>query len=747
MSHAAAAGIINVEPTPLRQGPYNWQAGQSDSSDGSPQARPKGVRIDPRVQPPQAREDVESEIGDALSVASGRTEKARRRTKRQRINDLFDDPESSPAAMYTSMWFMFLIILSTVAFMLETLPSLSADAEYGNPSHEDFWFFLETAFVSFFTLEYIVRMATCDHPLQFPFRVFNVIDLLAIAPFYLELGLKASGVGGGGTDLRFVRVVRLARVFRVLKMGKKFDGTTMLLGVFTEAWKALVPPFFFLVLGMVFFSSIMYICEQGTYDKSDGLFYVTDVQGHRVQSSFVSIPEAMWWAIVTMTTVGYGDYYPNTALGRLVNSAAMIFGVMFSAMPIAVIGNAFTQRWQEERMKMNAAKEFRRNEQINNTSNWGPSQLRFFCIAMKDSAWTRMEHYFQPPLPEMDEATDEGAPGQSGLGEPIIDLDDDPDGVEEAERYVSRKLSHELIADRHAIEAELPEEQRNLAYKLYHIIRAESSKCEHNIDTYTLDFASELYHVLGFAHFDQTNGVHLGFRSKAALSVEFGEGKRKKEIKSDSDLGVFTISRRKRSAEKAASYFLSSQCKTTTSQENYGRIAGELLATAQQAYLKSDRKEARRVFLVSFRGFHLTFYSAFFSSEYLETILRGKKPQGEWEIGYYPPRRSMDFPQSTIMGTFDFLTPSHRECAIKILLRIKRILLVYSKEDPGMRRRSTLRGLEQLSASGRLTAGDPRLRRASPVGLPPPAGGGKPGAFDPSRLQGKGDGRMLRSKQ
>eukprot|EP00662_Eupelagonemidae_sp_cell21_P040349 gene40349-biopygen13844 len=88
----------------------------------------------------------------------------------------------------------------------------------------------------------------------------------------------------------------------------------------------------------------------------------------------------MWWAIVTMTTVGYGDFSPNTALGRAVNSAAMMFGVMFSAMPIAVIGNTFTRHWQEEKVKMDATKDFRKNTQINNTLNWGPTQLKFFGL-------------------------------------------------------------------------------------------------------------------------------------------------------------------------------------------------------------------------------------------------------------------------------------------------------------------------------------------------------------------------------
>eukprot|EP01062_Namystynia_karyoxenos_P063070 TRINITY_DN55893_c0_g1_i1.p1 TRINITY_DN55893_c0_g1~~TRINITY_DN55893_c0_g1_i1.p1 ORF type:complete len:771 (+),score=229.70 TRINITY_DN55893_c0_g1_i1:79-2391(+) len=768
MSHAAAAGIVNVEVRQIRTGPYDWGKGKESSSEGDRSPK-KGVRIDPYVQPNQApREDYDSEINDALSVVSDSFTigQQKRYSLRKRINQLFDDPESSTAAMYTSMWFMLLIILSTLAFMMETLPYLSAEEGYGDPDRATFWFGLEATFVTFFTFEYVVRWVTSDECCRFPIRMFNMVDLLAIAPFYIEIALSATGVGGGGTDLRFVRVVRLARVFRVLKMGKKFDGSTMLIGVFTDSFGSLVPPFFFLLLGMIFFSSLIYICEQGTYDKDDGRFYVTNVLGHRVESTFVSIPEAMWWAVVTMTTVGYGDMYPHTALGRMVCSGAMIFGVLFSAMPIAVIGNHFTVRWQEERMKMNAAKEFRRNAQINNTSNWGPAQLRFFCITMRDAAWTRSEHFFQPPRNGLEEELTDldgtRAMSQHSGEEVPINVPDDPD-AENPERYVSRRLSHELIADRNAIESQLPEEQRILAYKLHHITRAESSKCEHNIETYTLDFASELYHLLGFGAYDKNTNVHLGFRSKAGLVVQFGEGKRKKEIKSDSDLGVFTIKAKKRRSgpDRGPSYYLASQCKTTTSQENYGRIAGELLATAQQAYLQQvgARKESRRVFLVSFRGFHLTFYSAYFSPEYLETIARGKKPSEEVTIGYYPPRRSMSFPQSTIMGTFDFLTPSQRNCALKVLLRIKRLMAHYAGggESNVSRRRSTLRphGHGSLEGGSLLHGQKPSsFRKITTRQTSGGSGGGAPAAphasagrgFDVARLKGKGDGKVIRKK-
>eukprot|EP01065_Artemidia_motanka_P027708 TRINITY_DN3289_c0_g2_i1.p1 TRINITY_DN3289_c0_g2~~TRINITY_DN3289_c0_g2_i1.p1 ORF type:complete len:776 (+),score=242.17 TRINITY_DN3289_c0_g2_i1:3-2330(+) len=772
MAHAAAASIVHYEHKQVRKGEFEWgnegeEGSDSDAAEGADVPRRRGVQFDSTARI-REREEHMSEINDAMSVEP---EPQARVPWRTRINQLFDDPQSSTQAMWVSAWFMFLIFLSTLAFMLETLPYLSADPEFGDPARADMWFWLETSFVSFFTFEYVVRWLTCENFCAFPILPFNVIDLLAILPYYIELGIKSGGSDSdSGVQLRFIRVVRLARVFRVLKMGKKFDGAQMLLDVFKDSWRALVPPFFFLILGMIFFSSIMYICEQGTYDPRDSRFYVDDVQGHRVESVFISIPEAMWWAIVTMTTVGYGDYTPNTALGRAVNSAAMMFGVMFSAMPIAVIGNTFTKSWQEEKVKMNATKEFRKNDQINNTMNWGPSQLRFFALAFADRACKDSREFFvrgtQPVLP------DGGREDGDALEEMWESLEAEDDGVEEdPETYVCRQLSHDLITNRSAIESQLPAEQRTLAYKLYHIIRAESSKCEHNIDMYTLDFVTELYYVLGFADLDASGLVHFGFRSKAGLTVQFGSGKHLKEIKSDSDLGVYSLVKRRRERERIAVYFLATQCKVTTTSENLGRIAGELLATAQQCYRKSEQGCPRRVFLVTYRGYHLTFYTAYFGKEYLDAIARGKKPQVEAVIDHFPPKRNMDFPGATIMGTFDFLTPTHRDEAIRLLLRIKRVMLAYARDEskylPRQNRAASVvstgsagRRLHLEGGALRMSGGTSMMTAAqavreyqekqasevpdSPVPSPLPsrrAGGG----FD-AKLLRNADGKMIRKK-
>eukprot|EP01064_Diplonema_japonicum_P016830 TRINITY_DN2486_c0_g2_i1.p1 TRINITY_DN2486_c0_g2~~TRINITY_DN2486_c0_g2_i1.p1 ORF type:complete len:695 (+),score=153.50 TRINITY_DN2486_c0_g2_i1:68-2086(+) len=664
------AAVKHHEVMSHRSGVYDWEGNMEKSDDesdveGDVRRAPKGSK---KAVTWGKVEDTEGEIGDALGATiiddhEGENHAIVQGSLRERVYILFTDPASSRAAMAVSFWFFFLIIASTITFMLETLPSLSADPEYGNANREDMWFYIETVFVAFFTCEYMVVLVTSPNPLKHVIEPFSIVDLLAIVPYYVELALKSS------VNLRFIRVVRLARVFRVLKMGKKYDGAEILLDVVKMSIPALLPPFFFLFLGIIFFSSLIFLCEQGTYDPSDGRFYVDDVHGHRTESVFVSIPESLWWCTVTMTTVGYGDYTPRTAFGKIVNSAAMIFGVIFSAMPIAVIGSTFTVKWDEMKLRMNATKDFHNNEQINNTSNWGPNQLKFFGISFDDHAVQTIEDLIDPTV------SPESAEAMAAL-EPY----------EAPDKFISRKLSHELLTNRDLIEKSnmLPKNQRNLAYKLYHIMRAESSKCENNIETYTLDFAAELHHVLGFAKWDEKSGVHLGFRSKAGLTVTFGEGRHEKEIRSDSDMGVFAL----KPDKKQSVYFVANEAGTTAASENYGRIAGELLAIAQNCHKFTKSDDPKTVFLVTYRGYHMRFYAAEFSSSYLEAIRRGKKPEEKVTIRHFPPKRSMHFTKSTIMGTFDFLTPSHREEVVELLLRIKRLIILYCIAKPRVRRSS-----------------------------------------------------------
>lgn len=180
----------------------------------------------------------------------------------------------------------------------------------------------------------------------------NLIDFVAIMPFYVEL---VSGEGGGG--LAVLRILRLARVFRLFKFGQLNEGVTLLSNVVRKSYPSLKLLCFFALIGCVLFGSIIHLCEQGTWHGPEA---TGDDRGHRgrgvwmrpdkfgtgmERTPFMSIPRSMWWVMVTATTVGYGDMYPTTALGKVVASVTMLSGVLVLALPITIISQNFTTEY------------------------------------------------------------------------------------------------------------------------------------------------------------------------------------------------------------------------------------------------------------------------------------------------------------------------------------------------------------------------------------------------------------------
>ena len=168
----------------------------------------------------------------------------------------------------------------------------------------------------------------------------NIVDFLAIAPFYVELMLVGSPSGSSSAILR---ILRLIRVFRVFKVSRYLPWV----GVFTAALAASVQPLlmlvFVLAIAVVVFSSAIYYAERGEYDTVRKVFaYPTGEV-----SPFQSIPDSMWWAIVTMTTVGYGDMVPITPAGRFIASIAALSGILVLAIPITIISTNFNAEYEK----------------------------------------------------------------------------------------------------------------------------------------------------------------------------------------------------------------------------------------------------------------------------------------------------------------------------------------------------------------------------------------------------------------
>ncbi|XP_074936336.1 potassium voltage-gated channel subfamily A member 7 [Phalacrocorax aristotelis] len=277
---------------------------------------------------------------------------------RRRAWLLCEHPESSPAARAVALLSVLVILVSIVVFCLETLPQFraggegSAQVSGGAPPPPvprpptpptrpppraalgDPFFVVETACICWFSLELLVRLLASPSKAAFFRSAMNLIDLLAIAPYFVALGTELArqrGVGQPAMSLAVLRVIRLVRVFRVFKLSRHSTGLQILGQTLRASMRELGLLIFFLLIGVVLFSSAVYFAE-----------------AEDAATSFTSIPQAFWWAVVTMTTVGYGDMAPVTVGGKLVGSLCAIAGVLTISLPVPVIVSNFSYFYRRE---------------------------------------------------------------------------------------------------------------------------------------------------------------------------------------------------------------------------------------------------------------------------------------------------------------------------------------------------------------------------------------------------------------
>ncbi|XP_042690935.1 potassium voltage-gated channel subfamily A member 5-like [Centrocercus urophasianus] len=280
---------------------------------------------------------------------------------------IFEYPESSSSARATAIVSVLVILISIITFCLETLPEfrdereipMSLPSQTGglnstagdtpsmqSPSNlSDPFFIIETTCVIWFTFELLVRFFTCPSKPEFSRNIMNIIDIVAIIPYFITLGTElaneqqqpggSSSNGSGGQQqamsLAILRVIRLVRVFRIFKLSRHSKGLQILGQTLKASMRELGLLIFFLFIGVILFSSAVYFAE------------ADDPESH-----FSSIPDAFWWAVVTMTTVGYGDMRPVTVGGKIVGSLCAIAGVLTIALPVPVIVSNFNYFYHRE---------------------------------------------------------------------------------------------------------------------------------------------------------------------------------------------------------------------------------------------------------------------------------------------------------------------------------------------------------------------------------------------------------------
>lgn len=207
-----------------------------------------------------------------------------------------------------------LIILSLTAFAVETLPDLSDSTRQVLRT-------FELICIGIFSAEYVLRLWVAERRFGFVTSFFGIVDLLAILPFYLALGI----------DIRSIRVFRLLRLFRVLKLARYSAAIRRFHRAFVLAKEELV--LFFVVTTM-----LLYLAAVGIY------YFEHPVQ----PEAFRSIFHSLWWAVATLTTVGYGDIYPITAGGRFFTFVILLGGLGVIAVPPGLVASALSKARQME---------------------------------------------------------------------------------------------------------------------------------------------------------------------------------------------------------------------------------------------------------------------------------------------------------------------------------------------------------------------------------------------------------------
>ncbi|MBP6687321.1 MAG: ion transporter [Lacibacter sp.] len=224
---------------------------------------------------------------------------------------------------------IFLIISNVLVVILETVPSL-------HDKYITFFYYFDLISVIIFSIEYVLRVWSCDHDpkyshtllgrLKYMISIEGLIDLLAILPFYIHVVV--------GLDLRMLRILRLLRFLRLFRLTAYMKSAKMIRNVFVKRANDLKLSVVLIFILIIVASSVMYFAE------------------HDAQPTvFSSIPATLWYAIVTLTTVGFGDMIPVTVLGKAMTGVIMLSGVAIFALPAGIITAGFLEEMQKIKEK------------------------------------------------------------------------------------------------------------------------------------------------------------------------------------------------------------------------------------------------------------------------------------------------------------------------------------------------------------------------------------------------------------
>ena len=233
---------------------------------------------------------------------------------RQKLYDIIFESDT-PAGKGFDLLLIISILFSVIVVLFDSVA-------YYNEKYAVILYTLEWFFTILFTIEYFLRIYSIGKPVMYIRSFYGVIDLLSIIPTYISIFLPASRY------LSVIRILRVLRIFRILKLLLYIGEANLLMKALISSRRKIIVFLFTLLTMVTILGSVMYLIE----GEANG---------------FTSVPRSIYWAIVTITTVGYGDIYPQTELGQALASLAMIFGYATIAIPTGIISAEYTSMIQK----------------------------------------------------------------------------------------------------------------------------------------------------------------------------------------------------------------------------------------------------------------------------------------------------------------------------------------------------------------------------------------------------------------
>ena len=223
---------------------------------------------------------------------------------RQKLYSVVFENDTKAGKLF-DIWLLWIILISVLIAMLDSVPELNGYFGFE-------FYIIEWFFTILFTIEYVIRISVSPRPSKYIFSLWGIIDLLAILPAYVSLLIV------GSQYFIIVRIFRLLRVFRILRL-VRFNREAAVLISALRASSFKISIFLSTVVTIVvLLGTLMYVVESP-------------------ENGFTSIPQSIYWAIITITTVGYGDIVPHTVLGKFISSFAMIIGYAIIAVPTGIV--------------------------------------------------------------------------------------------------------------------------------------------------------------------------------------------------------------------------------------------------------------------------------------------------------------------------------------------------------------------------------------------------------------------------